>query len=288
MSYRRILTIQDLSCVGQCSLTVALPILSACGLETAVLPSALLSTHTAKCFEGFTFMDLTDEFPDIMTHWNDRAISFSGMLTGYLGNEKQIDYIRSMAENLLVNGPLIVDPAMADNGSLYTGFDTRYVAKMRELVSVADYILPNITEACLLTNIPYKDTYDRQYIQKLMDALHALGAKKIILTGVSFSKSTCGAAVFEGETVKYYEHKRVAQNFHGTGDIFSAVFAGAILQRQDAFTAAAKAADFVVMSMENTIGDTSHEYGVKFEPFLHLLYDSATNGIPEPEGNYEY
>lgn len=276
MSYKRILTIQDMSCVGQCSLTVALPILSACGLETAVLPSALLSNHTAPCFNGFTFLDLTDEFPAIAEQWRKNEITFSGILTGYFGNKKQIDSIKEIAEELLVNGPLIVDPAMADNGRLYSGFDDSYVSKMRELISAADYILPNITEACLLTNLPYKESYDRRYIQRLMEALHALGAKNVVLTGVSFSEDTSGAAVYDGENIRYYEHRRIGKGFHGTGDIFAAVFAGAILQGKDALSAATKAADFVVMSIENTVGDTAHEYGVKFEPFLHLLYDSVT------------
>ena len=276
MSYKRILTIQDMSCVGQCSLTVALPILSACGLETAVLPSGLLSNHTAACFKGFTFLDLTDEFPSIAEQWRRNRIFFSGILTGYLGNKKQIDSIKAITENLLINGPLIVDPAMADNGRLYSGFNDSYVSKMRELVSEADYTLPNITEACLLTGIQYKETYDRQYVQKLMDALYALGAKNIVLTGVSFSEDTSGAAVYDGENIRYYEHRRIGKGFHGTGDIFAAVFAGAILQGNDALSAAAKAADFVVMCIENTVGDTEHEYGVKFEPFLHLLYGSVT------------
>lgn len=274
MSNQRILTIQDFSCVGQCSLTVALPVLSACGLETAVLPSALLSNHTGKCFAGYTFRDLTEEMPSIAEQWSKNGIRFSGMLVGYLGNEKQIDHTKRIAESLLADGPLIVDPVMADHGRLYAGFDEVYVAKMRELVAAADYILPNITEACLLTGIPYQQTYDRQYVEELLFALRSLGAKTVILTGVSLSGDNCGVAVLEGERVQYYGHKRIPRDFHGTGDIFAAVFAGAILQGQDAFRAAAKAAEFVLICIENTPGNQT---GVRFEPYLRLLYDSVTD-----------
>ena len=156
MAYKKILTIQDISCVGQCSLTVALPIISACGIETCVLPSAVLSTHTAG-FSGYTFRDLTEDMPAITDHWRKEGICFEAIYTGYLGSAKQIDYVanifdRTAAENCLK----IVDPAMADNGKLYPAFDAGFVEAMKGLCGKADYILPNITEACFLTGLPYK------------------------------------------------------------------------------------------------------------------------------------
>ena len=133
MAYKRILTIQDISCVGQCSLTVALPILSACGLETAILPSAVLSTHTAG-FSGYTFRDLTEDIPEIQKHWEKEGIKFEAIYTGYLGSSKQISYVKNLMNSVGARNCIkIVDPAMADNGSLYPGFDMEYVECMKEL-----------------------------------------------------------------------------------------------------------------------------------------------------------
>ena len=141
MDYKRILTVQDISCIGQCSLTVALPLLSACGIETAVLPSAVLSTHTGG-FKGYTFRDLTEDMPAITDHWEKEKLYFDAVYTGYLGSARQIAYVRDIAKRLLKPGcPLIVDPAMADNGKLYPGFDSDFVESMKELVFGADYIL---------------------------------------------------------------------------------------------------------------------------------------------------
>ena len=185
MPYPRILTIQDISCVGQCSLTVALPVLSACGLETCVLPSAVLSTHTGG-FTGYTFRDLTDDMPAILAHWKREGILFDGVYTGYLGSARQIGYVREILAAVRRPGaPAIVDPAMADNGKLYAGFDAAYVAEMRPLCADADYLLPNITEACLLTDTPWQETYDRAFADDLLARLDALGARCTVLTGVS-------------------------------------------------------------------------------------------------------
>ena len=152
MSYPKILTIQDISCVGQCSLTVALPILSAAGLETCILPSAVLSTHTAG-FTGFTVRDLTEDIPAIAAHWKKENIAFDAVYTGYLGSTEQIAYVKEIFASLLKEGGLtIVDPAMADNGALYPAFDKAYVDAMKTLAFTADIILPNITEACFLTD----------------------------------------------------------------------------------------------------------------------------------------
>ena len=188
MSYKRLLTIQDISCVGQCSLTVALPIISACGIETAVLPSAVLSTHTAG-FSGYTFRDLTDDMPAIKDHWIKENIKFDAIYTGYLGSTKQIDYVADIFDSVGVDGCIkAVDPAMADNGNLYPGFDKEFVEAMKGLCSKADYLIPNITEASFLTDMEYKTEYDRKYIDQLIEKMCALGAKNIILTGVSYEE----------------------------------------------------------------------------------------------------
>ena len=183
MSYKKILTIQDISCVGQCSLTVALPILSACGMETCILPSAILSTHTAG-FSGFTVRDLTDDIPGIQKHWQKENIKFRAIYTGYLGSTKQIDYVKDI---LLTMGTedcvRVIDPAMADNGALYPAFDMEYVEAMKVLCGCADILLPNITEACFLAGVEYKEEYDEGYILTLCEKLVALGYTNIVEFG---------------------------------------------------------------------------------------------------------
>lgn len=273
MTYKRILTIQDISCVGQCSLTVALPILSACGFETCILPSAVLSTHTGG-FTGYTFRDLTEDIPGIQTHWEKEKIIFDAIYTGYLGSTKQIDYVENIL-NLLrkEDGISIVDPAMADNGKLYPGFDSAFVDRMKELVAKADYVLPNITEACLLTNTDYQSEYDENFIDEILNRVVSLGAKTVVLTGVSYKQERTGVVVFEGNKKKYYEHRKIEKGCHGTGDVFASAFAGVLLSGKDPLTAASLAADYTVRCIENTIGDKDHWYGVKFEPMLPWLID---------------
>lgn len=268
MSFPRILTVQDISCVGQCSLTVALPILSAAGLETCILPSAVLSTHTAG-FSGYTFRDLTEDIPAIAEHWKKEGITFDAIYTGYLGSSEQISYVKDICETLTAEGGLtIVDPAMADNGSLYPAFDEGYVEQMKTLAFSADVILPNITEACLLTDMAYREHYDEAYIDALLARLSAAGAKTVILTGVSYRPETTGVVVFENGKKAYYEHRKISKGSHGTGDVYASAFVGAYLRGKSAYDAAAIAADYTVRCIENTIDDPTHWYGVKFEPVL--------------------
>ena len=270
MNDKKILTIQDVSCVGQCSLTVALPILSACGLETAVLPTAVLSNHTA--FKEFTFFDLTDEIPRIKSSWERQDISFSAVYTGYLGNAKQVELVKDiMADCLYDNAVKIVDPAMADSGRLYTGFDEEYVEVMKELCGEADIILPNITEACLMTGIPYRHTTDKEYTEELINALSKLFKAKIILTGVSLSEEETGVAVYDRHGIQYYQHIRLGMGSHGTGDVYASAFTGAYLRGKSLFEAARTAADFTVLCIKNT--EAEHWYGVRFERCLPELID---------------
>ncbi len=273
MAYKKILTIQDISCVGQCSLTVALPILSACGMETAIIPSAVLSTHTAG-FKGYTFRDLTDDIPEIKNHWINENIRFDAVYTGYLGSTKQIEYVSDIFKSLgnasCVN---VVDPAMADNGKLYPGFDLEFVSAMKKLCAEADYIIPNITEACFLTDSEFKTEYDENYIRCLIDKLLSIGVKNIILTGVSYSADTTGVVVYENNEFKYYEHKKLANGCHGTGDVYASSFVGAFMNDKSAYESAKIAADYTVRCIENTAGDASHWYGVKFEPILSELIE---------------
>ena len=245
---KRILTIQDISCVGQCSLTVALPIFSAAGIETAILPSAVLSTHTAG-FKGAVY-------------------------TGYLGSARQIVYVKQIFRDLLAEGGVrIVDPAMADNGKLYPGFDLAFAEEMKSLCAEADIILPNITEACFITGVEYRETYDRAYIDGLLTALRAVGAKTVILTGVGFAEDKTGVMVLEGDTPEYSEHRRTPKGSHGTGDVYASAFVGALTRGKSAFDAASIAADYTLKCIENTVGDPDHWYGVKFESVLPYFID---------------
>lgn len=269
--YKRILTIQDISCVGQCSLTVALPILSAAGLETAILPSAVLSNHTGG-FSGWTFTDLTEDIPKIRERWERENIEFAAVYTGYLGSAKQIDYVKEVVESrLITGGKFIADPAMADNGKLYAGFDADFVEEMKKLCFSADIILPNITEAALLTDSEYKETYDKSYTDGLTDKLLKRGAKTIVFTGVSYSTDTTGVLVIENGRQSYYEHRKIPGGCHGTGDVYASAFVGALENDFSAFEAAKIAADFTLECIENTQGDGSHWYGVKFETAIPSL-----------------
>lgn len=274
MSYKRILTIQDISCVGQCSLTVALPIISACGIECAVLPSAVLSTHTAG-FTGFTCRDLTNDIPSIAAHWAKEKIDFSAIYTGYLGSTQQIGMVAEIFDGLCsIAGVTIVDPAMADNGKLYPAFDDAYVQAMKTLCGKADYVLPNITEACFLTGMEYKTKYDRTYIDSLLSGLTALGCKNVILTGVSYAPGKTGVVVYENGVYRYYEHEKLPNSCHGTGDIYASAFVGSLMRGKAAYDAAKIAADYTVDCIHYTAKLPNHWYGAAFEPVLQKLIQS--------------
>ena len=273
MSYKKILTIQDISCVGQCSLTVALPILSACGLETCILPSAVLSTHTAG-FSGFTFRDLTDDMPAIQEHWKKENIKFKAIYTGYLGSIKQVGYVRDILNTMGTEDCIrIVDPAMADNGQLYSIFNQEYVDAMRVLCGEADILVPNITEACFLTGEEYTESYDESYIRSLVEKLAALGVNTVVLTGVSYNSQKTGVVVYENGKMDYYEHNKISKGSHGTGDIYASAFVGALMNDKGVFESAKIAADYTVKCIINTQGDADHWYGAKFEPVLRDLID---------------
>ena len=274
---KRLLTIQDLSCVGQCSTTVALPLLSACGVECAVLPPAMLSNHTAAGFRGWSFCDLTAEMAKVEEKWVGQGIRFDAFYTGYVC-EQHIDPILSIMRTCAVPGAIrIVDPAMADNGVLYRGFAADFPSKMARLCKDADYLLPNLTEAALLTG---EDPVSfgagtsrprREDVERLISKLHGLGVKTVVLTGVSFNETELGTAVSDGKTIEYDFNSRNPRDSHGTGDVFASVFAGAVLRGKSALEAAALAADMVCAAIEAT--DQDHWYGVSFEKVIPSLVD---------------
>ncbi len=275
--YKRLLTIQDVSCVGQCSATVALPLISACGVECAVLPSAVLSNHTGG-FSGWTFCDLTGEMPGIEAEWTRQSIGFDAFYTGYVC-PAQIDPILSIMDHCANPGAIrVIDPVLGDNGRLYPGFGDDFPRQMARLCKGADYILPNLTEAAfLLGEKPVLGGYDKAFIEKRIAGLHDLGARNVILTGVSFEPGLLGTAVSDGAGIQYDFNPRLTRvspgrggvyhgtgdAYHGTGDVYASVFAGAVLRGLSAFDAAALAADVVCRAIELT--DDAHWYGVAFE-----------------------
>lgn len=269
MDYKRVLTVQDISCVGQCSLTVALPILSASGNETCILPSAVLSTHTGG-FNGWTFRDLSDDFLKIKNHWISEKIDFDAVYTGYLGSAKQIDLVLDLLNSPLKKSDtlIVVDPAMGDYGKLYAGFDLGYVEKMKNLIFTADIILPNFTEACLLTGNSYKEIHDIEDVSKISEQLISFGAKTVVITGISYQKGTIGVFVNDKNKEFYFPHQELKRKCSGTGDIFASAFVGAVLRGKDIFKAASIAENFTFNVIKNTVENPAHWYGVKFEPLL--------------------
>lgn len=268
---KRIVTIQDISCVGKCSLTVALPIISAMGVECAVLPTAVLSTHTM--FPDFTFRDLTDDIRPIAAHWQAEKIGFDAIYTGYLGSFEQLKLISEFIDNFKTPGTLVfIDPVMADNGKLYAGFTPEFARAMAGLCGRADVIVPNLTEAAFLLDLPYQaGGYDENYIRERLKRLAGLGARSVVLTGVSFRPDELGVMGYHAEKDEFfsYFHRKIEVSFHGTGDIFSSTAVGALMRGFSLERALALAADYTVDCIEGTMNSPGHAwYGVEFEPAI--------------------
>ena len=251
-------------------MTVALPILSACGQETVILPSAVLSSHTGG-FGKPNFRDLTGDFPAIMDHWKKVGMDFDTICTGYLGSIREIELVKEIfAAMSAPGGKKVVDPAMADHGKLYTGFDGTYADAMKTLCAQADVVIPNITEAAMLTGLPYREEYDESYIRALV---RGLDAPCVVLTGVSFRPDETGVVVAQNGAIRCHSHKKVPKSYHGTGDIFAAAFVGAWTGGKELFEAAVIASEFTKRCIEETFANPAHWYGVKFEPCLGYLID---------------
>lgn len=273
----RIATIQDISCLGQCSLTVALPIISALGIETAVIPTAVLSTHTGG-FSGYTFLDLTDEIPKIANHWAEQKVQFDAIYTGYVGSKEQIAHIENFFDLFGKDSKIIVDPVMADKGILYKGFPQEFPSYMAKLCAKADVILPNLTEACFLLNQPYVESgYDKEYIEKLLTSLSAICKGNVILTGVSFEPSKLGVAVYNADkkAVHYYFSTKIDVSMHGTGDVYASSFSGCYAKGFSLEESADIAVDYTVECIKQTLPYKDHWYGVKFEKALPFLLKRA-------------
>jgi pyridoxine kinase len=269
---KRIVTIQDISCLGKCSLTVALPIISAMGTEAVILPTAVLSTHTM--FSGFTCKDLSDQIDPIADHWEKEGFDFDAIYTGYLACEEQINQMISFFDRFGKKCLKVVDPAMGDNGKLYPAFNTAFALKMAELCAVADIIMPNMTEACFMLGLPYEEAPSKERVYEILKMLTALGAKKALLTGVGFDEKHLGVVGYDSESDSYFEYfnEAVPAKYHGTGDIFSSCVVGGLMAEKSLKESATLAADFTKEAIAITLEDKGpHWYGVHFEKVLPKL-----------------
>ncbi len=268
------LSVQDISCHGQCSNTVILPILSAAGVETVILPTALLSTHTGG-FQGYTFLDLTEEMEKILIHFTGIGLTFDYLCTGYFGSAEQIGLLLRYLPGLQTSSCLrVVDPVMGDEGKLYSIYDHTYVKHMRRLCEGADVITPNLTEACLLADMPYvRGCLEPDFYQVLFARLHELGARNVLLTGVLFDEKTIGVLGHEeGGGSFAVRSPYVARHFHGTGDVFTGSLVGYLSRGLSLQEAAGRAVSFVSACIADTVPvmDT-HWYGLRFEGQLHTM-----------------
>lgn len=272
---KQVLAINDISCVGRCSLTVALPVLSAMGIETNVLPTAVLSTHTGG-FTDFTFRDLTTDLLPIVEHWQSLQVKFAGIYSGYLGSLEQVGLVEQIINKVKNPETLIfVDPVMADQGKLYQNFNQEYVEKMKGLCKRANVLVPNMTEAALLLNRPYEDgPHDKTQIEAILKELAAFGADIVCLTGVFFTEKEIGAAFYERATgnIEYVFNKKITGDYHGTGDLFASILFGGIMRELPLLDAVQLAVDYTMKSIEATYkAQTDVRFGVQFEPFLWEL-----------------
>ena len=276
---KRIVTIQDISCVGKCSLTVALPIISAMGIETAVIPTAVLSTHTA--FKNFTYRDLTGDLPKIAKHWKQEKFNFDGIYTGYLGSIEQIDILKEFFKQFKTPDNFIfIDPVMADNGKLYAGFDVNFVKEMKKLCKMADIIVPNLTEASYMLEKEYKEIYSEQEIKDILIELSNLGPKYVVLTGVSFKDNKLGVMSYNKETNEFFTYfkEKIPAKYHGTGDIFASTLVGAITNNNTLEEGLKIAVDYVWETINDTYKTNKKDaYGVNFETKIPYLINRISN-----------
>ena len=264
---KRILTVQDLSCVGRCSLTVALPILSAMGINCSVLPTAILSTHTA--FPDPHIRSLTQDIVPISNHFSEIGAEFDAVLVGYLSDPEQAEAVAELISDF--DCPLILDPAMGDHGKLYKGITQEHTSVMRDLAAMADVVLPNVTEACLLTGIPYQEQTDGHILRMMLEKLCGRKTETVVITGVTPTENQIGfVGIHREEGMFSYQTDRSVNTLHGTGDMFSAVFAGSYLQGRDPMESAQLAAEFVKRVLDNTPEATP--FGGEFETQLPWLW----------------
>lgn len=282
----RVAAIHDLSGFGKVSLTEAIPILSAMGVEVCPLPTAVLSTHTYE-FQNYTLCDLTEEMPKIITHWRQIGLSFDAVYSGYMSSERQIDITAEFMKEQRTKGALaVVDPVMGDNALLdvqtvYSDRMKNLIGGMKQLSAMADIITPNVTEACLLLDIPYPNhPLCNAEIREMLRGLCDMGAGAAVITSVMDSENSMCVAVCDPQTKKYYKINcgYINRPFHGTGDVYTSVLTGGLVKGMPLIDAANLAADFVYRAISRTVAhpEIKIREGVLFEPVLASGYFART------------
>lgn len=269
---KRIAAIHDISGFGKCSLTVALPILSAAGTEACALPTAVLSTHTGG-LSGYTYRDLTEDLLPFARHWKSLGLHFDALYSGFLGSYEQIDEVREIFRLLGDEDTLLmVDPAMADNGALYRVYSDEMARGMTRLCAEADLIVPNMTEAAMLLGFPYREgPYTPGEIERVLSDLCAMGPRQAVLTGVWFEPSRVGAACYDRETkeLHYAFSEKIGGMYHGTGDVFASVLLAGLMRSLPLREAVELAVGFTRDAIERTYrAGTDVRFGVNFEECL--------------------
>lgn len=273
----RAVLINDMSCLGRCSLTAAMPIISACGIESVPLPTGIFSAHTE--FEGFVKEDLTDDIDKISNHWKSLGERFDCIYSGYLASCKQAESVKRFLLDFKKSDTLyIADPVMGDNGVFYKGIDDSFISEMRFLCSLADIIVPNVTEACMLTGMEITENYDMSFIKELLISLRNLTAARIVVTGVDFDDGQIGCAVYDslmGRANMFFTPKSEGR-FPGTGDVFASALTAAVMNGKDFFDAVQIAMGFTCKCVETTLEtDTDRKYGLCFESEIKNLIKSV-------------
>ena len=280
---KRVALINDLSGFGRCSLTAAIPVISTLGVQAVPLPTAVLSAQTG--FGDYACRDLTPELTSFAEKWGAMDAHFDGIYSGYLANTAQLSCVKDFLTRFHSADTLyLADPVMGDLGQRFPMFRDDFLEGMRELTSEADVITPNLTEACLLAEYPYPETYGENGIKDLLAALRAaVGERTVVLTGIGYRAGKTGVLVARDGETDYYEHERLARSCHGTGDVYASVFTGALMRGMTVPQAARLAADFTVECIKNTVGDPAHWYGVNFEGMLPQLWKQ----LGEERNEYE-
>ncbi|MDK2823011.1 MAG: pyridoxine kinase [Clostridia bacterium] len=275
-SVNRVAAIHDLSGFGRSSLAVVIPILSTMGVQVCSLPTAVLSTHTGG-FEGYSFVDLTDSMEDFINHWKKLEIEFDCIYSGFLGSPRQINIISKFINDFSANNPLVViDPVMGDNGKLYSTMDNEMVEKMRELIKKADIITPNFTEAAFLLDEKYDLNLSEEMIKQWMIRLSNLGPKTVIITSVPVSKVSKNTSVlaYNREDGRFWKVSCVyiPAHYPGTGDAFTSVIVGSILQGDSLPIALDRGVQFITAAIRASYGNKYPEReGVLLERVLGNL-----------------
>ena len=275
---KRVLAVHDISCVGRCSLTVALPVLSAMGFETSILPTSILSTHTGG-FEGYTYRDLAEDMNPVADHWRALGLRFDAIFTGWLGTHRHVKNLDHLLSAVGAGAQLIVDPVMGDNGKLYATLDGDYVDAMRSYCARAEVLLPNITEAAILTGTDYPyPGYNKTWVCDMLRRLTDIGPRVAVLTGVSLMPGRIGAAALDrkGERLLYFDDDFIPGMWHGAGDVFGSVLVGAHLRGLPLDRALGQAVRFTTRCIRRTRdAGTDERLGLQFEPELIELANNA-------------